>query len=201
MQTLPDYRPLHRRALDVAGAVIANVGPQDLTRPTPCTAWDLGTLLAHCIGQNHGFADAVDNGDAPAGAFAHRTFPADGLTDAWSHSTDRLSSAFAAAPLDRHVRLAEIRPDTTFPVAMVVGFQRLDTVIHTWDIATALGTKFRPDDELVDATLSQARLVPGAPAVREGPGAVFAPVLPSDGADPWEESLALLGRTGTVGPG
>src|SRR5664279_5445631 len=107
MQTLPDYRPLHRRALDVAGAVIANVGPRDLTRPTPCTASDLGTLLAHCIGQNHGFADAVDNGDAPAGAFAHRTFPADGLTDAWSHSTAsrtcRSNGAAAKAELKRSV--------------------------------------------------------------------------------------------------
>jgi len=60
---------------------------------------------------------------------------------------------------------------------VVVGFQLLDTVIHTWDMATALGTKFRPDDELVDATLSQARLVPGAPVVPGGSGRRVRPCI------------------------
>jgi len=101
-----------------------------------------------------------------------------GLQDAWLASADRLRTAFASAPLDRLVKLAEIRPDEWFPVAIAVGFQLLDTVIHTWDVATALGAVFRPDEEMVEATLAQARRVPNAPTVRERPGAAFDPVLP-----------------------
>jgi uncharacterized protein (TIGR03086 family) len=196
MQTIPDERPLHRRALGVAGSMIDRVGPQDLERSTPCAPWNLRTLLAHCIGQNHGFADAVDSGDAPAEAFAHRSFAPEGLASAWQRSADRLTWAFAAAQLDGPVRLVEISRETSFPVAVVVGFQLLDTVVHTWDIATSLGLGFRPDDELVEATFLQAQRVPSTPEVRQRQGAAFAPVLPFDGADHWEEALALLGRVG-----
>ena len=135
MQAVPDYRPLHRRALDQAGQVLAGIVPADLARSTPCAGWDLSTLLRHMIGQNHGFADAVEFGDASLEAFAHRGFPPGGLQDAWLASADRLRTAFASAPLDRLVKLAEIRPDEWFPVAIAVGFQLLDTVIHTWDVA------------------------------------------------------------------
>ena len=186
-------------ALAVAGQWVARVGPADLGRPTPCAAWDLETLLAHCIGQNDGFAEAVENGDAPEESYAHRAFAAEDLRNAWQASADRLAAAFAAAPLDRIVRLAEIRRDNRFPVSVVLGFQLLDTVVHTWDIAVALGEMFRPADDLVRATLEQARRVPQLPSVREGPGASFAPVLPFDAADGWVEALALLGRRAAAG--
>jgi uncharacterized protein (TIGR03083 family) len=43
-----------------AGSLVDRIGPADLARPTPCAGWDLRALLAHLIGQNHGFAEAVD---------------------------------------------------------------------------------------------------------------------------------------------
>ena len=199
MQNLPDHRPLLIRALDIAGDWVARVGPADLDRSTPCAGWDLETLLAHCIGQNHGFAEAVQNGDAPEAAYAHRAFAAGELQAVWRRSADSLTLAFAAAPLDRIVRLAEIRRDNRFPVSVVIGFQLLDTVIHTWDIASALGEPFRPDEDLVEATLEQARRVPQVASVREGPGASFAPVVPYEAADGWVEALALLGRRNVDG--
>lgn len=176
---------LHHRVLTVAGAVVARVRSTDLARPTPCAGWDLAALLGHMVGQNHGFAEAVEAGSAPRSAYAPR--PA-----GWPASADRLTSAFATAPPDRVVLLVEISEELRFPVPVVAGFHLLDTVVHTWDVATALGEPFRPDDELVAATLAQARLVP-AGAARVRPGAAFAPVLPAAGDD-WEQALALLGR-------
>jgi uncharacterized protein (TIGR03086 family) len=193
MQTIDDFRPLHRRALDVAGKVIASVEPADLAWPTPCAAWDLQALLEHAIGQNHGFATAVEGPDAPVSAFAGRPFEPDGVEAAWTESAERLATAFAAAPLDRPILLAEFSSEQRFPVAMVVSFQLLDTVVHTWDIATALGQVFRPDDELVAATLAVAERVPTGD-VREQPSAPFGPALPDDGSDDWMRALALLGR-------
>lgn len=176
---------LHRRALAVAGAVVARVRPADLTRPTPCAGWDLGALLGHMIGQNHGFAEAVETGSAPRSAYAPRP-------TGWPGSADRLSTAFAAAPADRTVLLVEISGEQRFPVHVVAGFHLLDTVVHTWDVAAALGEPFRPDDDLVAETLAQARRVPTGPA-RERPGAAFAPERPAAGDD-WDRTLALLGR-------
>ena len=188
-----DLRPLHRRALDVAGTVVARVQAVDLVRPTPCLGWDLGALLGHAIGQNHGFAQAVEAPDAPLSAFAPRPVAPDELSDAWQTSADRLAAAFGAAALDSEVLLAEFSPEVRFPVAAVVGFHLLDTVVHTWDIATALGEEFRPDDELIIATFGQAKRVPDGP-VRERPGAPFAPGVVVDSLDDWDRTLAMLGR-------
>ncbi|MBW0107049.1 maleylpyruvate isomerase N-terminal domain-containing protein [Pseudonocardia sp. KRD291] len=82
---------LHRRASDDATAVIARIGAGDRGRDTPCAGWDLDALLAHLIGQNHGFAD-------------------DPAAD-WQASADRLVTSFARAPAETTVLLAEIRPD------------------------------------------------------------------------------------------
>jgi uncharacterized protein (TIGR03086 family) len=187
-----DLRPLHRRALDTASSVIAEVSAGDLARPTPCTGWDLRALLAHMIGQNHGFAAAVEGLDAPRAAFAAR--PPDPPSATWATSAERVGTAFATAPPQREVLLVEISATRRFPVGVVVGFHLLDTVVHAWDVATALGRTFRPDDELVDATLAQARLIPAGPTARERPGAAFGPTRPSE-EDPWKQTLALVGRT------
>lgn len=201
MEPIRDLRPLHRRALGLSRTVIARVHPGDLTRSTPCAGWDLLALLGHVIGQNHGFAGAIEAPDAPLGAFADRPPPPDGVLTAWQASADHLADAATAAPLDRRVLLVEISRETRFPVATVIGFHLLDTVVHTWDIATALGERFRPDTELARATLAGARQVPDGP-VRQRAEAQFAPALPHAGHDPWQQALALLGRRdpGADGP-
>ncbi|GLW05998.1 hypothetical protein Misp01_11280 [Microtetraspora sp. NBRC 13810] len=57
--TAVDVQDLDRRALDIAGEVIAQVTIADLDRPTPCAAWNLGELLWHMVGENRSFAAAV----------------------------------------------------------------------------------------------------------------------------------------------
>jgi uncharacterized protein (TIGR03086 family) len=192
-----DRRDLHRRAMVDSGALLDRIGPSDLARPTPCTGWDLRALVAHLIGQNHGFAEAVDGAavgvDAPRSAFAARPPEPDLVGQVWRASADRLTAAFAAAPLDRPVLLVEISEEARFPVAVVVGFQLLDTVVHSWDVATALGLTYRPDDELVAATLAVARRVPDGPN-RRVPGAAFAPARTGPRIDDWVQALALVGR-------
>lgn len=189
-----DSRPLHRRALKLATVTVDRVTPADATRGTPCPPWDLHTLLAHMIGQNHGFAAAVAGpGEAPLAAFAPRPPAADPAAE-WAASAEVLTRAFAGADLARPVLLPEISAEFPFPTWMVIGFHLLDTVVHGWDVATALGVDYQPDDELVDATLRVAQFVPTGP-VREQPGAAFAPVLPgAEDAAPWPRTLALLGR-------
>lgn len=191
-------RPLHRRALDDTRTVLTAARPADLARPTPCAGWDLRALLGHVFGQNHGFAAAVEaatagTSDVPRSAFADRPPDPDGVFTAWDASADRLAAAFAAAPLDRTVLLTDLGPDARLPVATVVAMHLLDTVVHAWDLATALGSSYRPDGELVAATLAVAQLIPVG-ASREDPGFAFAAVVPGEHADPWERALALTGR-------
>lgn len=189
-----DVRLQHRRALMAAGEVLAELRPADLSRPTPCAGWDLKTLLAHMVGQNVGFARAVSTGDAEKSAYAGPTIHADDLGQAWTRSADLVLEAFDDVEPERHVRLVEINPDGTFPAAAVVGMHLLDTVIHTWDVATSLGQPYRPDNQLVDIVTAQAKLVPAGNG-RTQPEAAFAPVLSTNQTDPWLTALALLGRS------
>jgi uncharacterized protein (TIGR03086 family) len=191
--TSTDFRTLHQRAIEGASAYVEGVGGADLTRPTPCAGWDLGTVLAHMVGQHHGFAAAVTDGDAPPEAYAHRPVAGRVLAE-WQESADRLLAAFAAAPPTRRVRLVEISADRRFPAATAVGFQLLDTVVHTWDVATALGAEFVPDPELAGTTLQLARLVPQGES-RLRPDAAFAPVVTGARPGDWAQALALTGRT------
>jgi uncharacterized protein (TIGR03086 family) len=187
-----DFRVLHRRALGAASDYVAGVGDEALARATPCAGWDLGDLLAHMVGQHHGFAAAVTDGDAPAEAYAPRDV-AGRVATAWPESVDLLVAAFAAADLDRPVRLVEISADRPFPAGTAIGFQLLDTVVHTWDVATALGAEFVPDPELAGSTLALAQLVPQGES-RLRPGAAFAPVIAPARDDDWTRALALTGR-------
>ena len=207
MTLIVNQRGLLSRALDAERQVVAAVRPGDLDRPTPCAGWALRDLLAHLVGQHHGFAAAVRHGDADAGAFAPRPPSADADTDAlladWQASVDALVDAFAVAPPERAVRLVELSADRRFPQDVVAGFQLLDTVVHTWDLARTLGRDHRPDADLLAAVGRVAEQVPDGEA-RRRPGAAFAPaVTTSDrpgGApaaapgDPWVRVLALLGR-------
>lgn len=88
-----DYRPLHRRALEVAAGYVAGIDGDSLGRPTPCAGWDLGTLLAHAVGQHYGFAAAVTDGDAPREAYAHRPVAPARVAADWQDSADRLTDA------------------------------------------------------------------------------------------------------------
>lgn len=188
MQIESDLRALHRRALDDTTELLADLEPADLDRPTPCTDWDLRALLAHMVGQNDGFAAAVTDPDTAADAFAP------GPPDGWEKSAAALVDAFAEAPLDREVVLAELHPTFRFSLATTVGIQLIDAVVHAWDVATALGRTYRPDDELLAAAVEITAMIP-AEGGRGEPGSAFAPVVaPAQPDDEWLAVLAHLGR-------
>jgi uncharacterized protein (TIGR03086 family) len=188
-----DWRPLHEQALQLATRTIEQLGPGDLDRPTPCSGWQLADLLGHMIGQNRGFAAAITRpSDTTLADFAPHPLGADPLAD-WDDSVRRLAEAGTVAELARPVLLPEISTERRLQTWLVIGFHLLDTVVHGWDVAAALGRPYRPDAELTEATLGLARLVPNGPERLEA-GAAFAPVLPEPDDDPWHLALTLLGR-------
>ncbi len=196
MHTVSDLRSQHRRALAQAGEIVAHVHAGDLARSTPCAGWDLQALLTHMIGQNDGFAAAVTTGGAPPSAYTCAAVTVSDL--AFGMAPVRRSGAgrFRTGPPDAEVLLIEINADNTVPVAAAMGMHLLDTVIHTWDVASSLGNPYRPDDELLGTVVAGAKRVP-AGASRTGPGAAFAPAGTADQTDPWLVTLALLGRENT----
>jgi uncharacterized protein (TIGR03086 family) len=176
---------LHAVALELAGGQVSALRPDDLGRPTPCAGWSLGDLLAHMIGQHLGFAQAVRESDAPAGAY--RPVPFD--LEAWNRSVGELRDAFAEADVDASAVAVELAP-TPLPIGTLVAAQLLDTVVHTWDIAESVGVDFRPPEDVLAATAAIAAAIPDRAF---GPDRAFASRLPADG-DGWKRTLALVGR-------
>jgi uncharacterized protein (TIGR03086 family) len=186
---------LHSRALALLPPLVSSVRPADLGRPTPCAGWDVHRLLEHVIGQQDGFAEAAHGRGEEPGAFDDRPLPpGTDLSAAFAHSARALTEAFAEAETaGRTLVLPEILPGHRFPATQAIGFHLLDTVVHGWDLATALGLRYACPEELLGPSLQITALVPTDAAARR-PGRAFGPVLAGAPADGFERVLRLLGR-------
>ncbi len=180
---------MFRQAVTEMAPIVAQVDTGDLSRSTPCAGWDLGQLLAHMLGQNRGFAAAVAAGTAEKSAYAPAPFD----QQSWTESVDGLLEAFDGAGDDDQILLVELLPTERLPLQFVIGAQLLDTVVHTWDVASALDVVFTPSPQLVAPILAMAEGIPDDDKRLE-PGSAFAPALPAPPDGDWGRLLALLGR-------
>ncbi|QFG25705.1 TIGR03086 family metal-binding protein [Actinomadura sp. WMMB 499] len=187
-----DFRALDRRGLDLWVGMVARVGPDMLRLPTPCPDWTLHGLIRHQLSQDAGFAAAARGEGARPSAWRGGDLGSDPHAAA-AASAGLVTAAFAATgPRDR-LHLPEIGDGTTVPAPLAVAFHLLDVVVHAWDAAAAIGAPWEPDDELVEASLRIAAVVP---ADGRGPGEAFGPAVPAPGgAGPRDRLLAALGRS------
>ena len=194
MTTITDPAPwlaLHRQAVAAVQPVYGKLTEDALDRQTPCAGWNLGQLLAHLIGQDHGFAAAV-RADVTVEAFRPRP-PEGELASALSASLTAVQQAFAQADPDRLVLMPEF-DGQRFPLAAVIGFHFIDTLVHGWDVAAGLGISVEYSPELVAAALAQTLAIPDGP-FRDAPGAAFArPLARTGDPGPWAQTLLWLGR-------
>jgi uncharacterized protein (TIGR03086 family) len=169
---------------------VAAVRPEDLTRSTPCSDWDVRALLEHVIGEllwtapllaGQTIADVGDRlegdhvgSDAAAGWAAAVGVAQDavvGVTD-WS------------APV--HVSYGDI------PGHEYIDQVATDVLVHTWDLARAVGADEQLDNELVQLALEGVRAQADLLAAS---GLFAAPVPVADDAPAQTRLLAALGRT------
>ncbi|HEX5117945.1 MAG TPA: TIGR03086 family metal-binding protein [Pseudonocardiaceae bacterium] len=187
-----DIQDLDRRAVRTSVALVRQVTPDRLDLPTPCAEWDLRALLAHLTVQHIGFARAVAGERTELVDWRPEPL-ADDFVAAYERATDQVIESFAA-PAGR-AYLPEIRGGVTVPGAMAMGFHFIDYVVHSWDVAAAIGVPVEFDDEVLAAALTVAGQVP-ADAASRGPGTAFDPVLPEPaGAATLDRVLAMLGRS------
>jgi uncharacterized protein (TIGR03086 family) len=180
-------------------AVTARIVPAVTARhwddPTPCGQWRVADLLAHIIGQYHGFALAASGEPTTVAAFAPRPVTAAELVAGYSAAAELVTRAFDQdGVLERRFHLPEIRDGGSFPAGAAIGFHLVDEVVHAWDLASSIGVPFEFDDEVLRAALAIARQVPNDPASR-GEGAAFAPGSHAGPDRPvLDRIVALLGR-------
>ncbi len=139
-----DVQALFADALAMAERVVADVGPDDLERPTPCTEWDVRDLLGHLVATVRQ-ADKVGRGARLSAADLVRL-----------ERRDRWASTFAAAARKARASWAvdasppaDVRaPWALVPAPVALSGFVLELVAHTHDLAVAIGRSEPLDDQL-----------------------------------------------------
>ncbi len=181
---------LYARAMDAFGALLRRVPDDRWSDPTPCSDWAVRDLANHVIGENRWMPPMMagrtveDVGDELEGDLL-----GDDPGRAWNEAAaDALAAAREPGALERTVHLSF----GDFPGHFYVGQVLSDHVIHSWDLARALGAEEKLDEELVRFAYDE--LVPQFEQWRKV-GAFGPKVDVDDSADLQTKLLAEAGRT------
>lgn len=186
---MSDLVELFERSVDGFGERVHAVPDDGWHGSTPCTDWDVRTLVNHLVNEARWMAPLLagktidEVGDALDGDLL-----GDDPKAAWGAAAAEAKAAVAEpGAAERTVHLSFGDTQGSDYIAQVLG----DHVIHTWDLARAVGADERLDPELVALVLAGL-----APQVEEWRSAgIFGDrVEVADDADAQTRLLALTGR-------
>jgi uncharacterized protein (TIGR03086 family) len=139
--------PTARAALAGYERRLAQNGPEQWSWPTPCSAWDVRALTNHMVRGNRNYLALLAGGSRDAFL---RLRDRDALGDdplrAFRESVTALLEAFADERAGSRVLDHPWGPVTADRALRI---RTVDSVLHTWDLARALGADERLDADLV----------------------------------------------------
>lgn len=176
-----------RASQEAAHDVLAAVPKDQLDAPTPCSDWNLGQLIDHLVG-TQAFMLSASGGEPPEGAGTGAS--RGDFVAVFDDLSAKVASALSAPGFaERKLDL----PFGTFTGAQFVQFASLETLVHAWDVARALGRSTDLAPATAEGLLQVARA--GVHDSMRGPQANFGPELdPPAGASPADRLAAFLGR-------
>lgn len=154
---------------------IQAIGEGQMAAATPCEGWAVQDLVDHTIGVQKQIGGGMVGAEIAEGAD-------------WAATRAAITGALQAeGALDG---TTEFGPMGTVPKAMVFGIGITDLLVHTWDLARAIGADETLPADAVSASYMGLQKFPDA--VREGR---FAPALEAAAdADEQTKMLMLSGR-------
>jgi uncharacterized protein (TIGR03086 family) len=179
--------PIERieQATAVASKKISLVTPADMSKPTPCSEFDVRALLNHVLGGLAMLTKAANGGKAsmPEG---------DQLGSDPGATYDERRVALLAAVrgpgvLDRNWEM----PFGSMAGGMMAGIAFMEHLTHAWDIAKATDQDTTLPPELVSECMD---LVAAMDAMLRTPGVCGPPVSVSESASPQDKFIAFMGR-------
>jgi len=185
-----DPRPLFRRALDQAEHLASAVRPDELRNPTPCTDYDVRSLLGHMVEVVGMLAQLGAGGDSSRARKATDATADHGWASAFRQARAETERVWADdAVLDRHLTL----PWATLPGRGALGAYTHELTVHSWDLAHATDRLAELDPDLgASALVWFAEFVP---AESRGEEVSFGPAVPvPDDTDVYTRLAAYTGR-------
>ncbi len=148
-----DAIDLLRRALDQTANLVAAVKPEQFSRPTPCSEWDVRRLLHHVIGsglRNFTIAARAETADWKAEPGPLGDDPA----AAFRRGAEALLAAWSSADLDAPVPMPG---GATAPLRARADQQIAELAVHGWDIARSTGQPTDLDPEVAQHSLDWSK--------------------------------------------
>lgn len=155
-------------------AVHSQVADDDWSKSTTCGEWDVRALVDHALGwqaMGAGMIGADVAADAP-----------------WADVEPKLSAALD----DPSALEGTVAAMGDMPKQQVAGFLIGDLLVHTWDLARAIGADEQLPAGAVQATMMGLQRVPEE--MLRGPNMFGAPVHVPEGASPQDQLLGFCGR-------
>jgi len=176
--------------------LVRSVQPDQLQLATPCAAWKIRDLLNHlCMVAQ--FCARVAEGERAEPEY-ETDFIGDDPARAYERWRDEMLEACSAPDLPSR---SVFWVGNEMPGAVVLALALMDTVVHRWDLARALGVEPVIDPEAASFVLEQVRrwvpdeLRASAPDQTTGSVPIGPVVEVPDDAPPVDQLLAFLGRT------
>jgi uncharacterized protein (TIGR03086 family) len=179
----PDVVDLLERAAAQMERAIGGISAEQLSEPTPCSAWRVRDLIAHVVGHTMPNLIASGRGEAPDWQAPAGDLPAD-WTDAFRAQARELTAVWRAADLDRMV------PGFggEAPLRSRADQQIAELATHTWDLSRATGQQLPLDPDVARHALTWAQRML-RPEFR-GPDRGFAAEVPVPADAPVYDRLA-----------
>ena len=145
---------------------------------TPCREWDVAALLEHMAGGPAYLLTALGLGSEPATSWPDRT--------AVDHCLDALRRPGALE------RRCQSPAGFEWSVLEAAAGTAMDQLVHTWDLAVALGADRTLDPDVTAAVV--AMFLPAMPEVGRQAGFIGPAVAVADGASAQDVLLGAMGR-------
>jgi len=180
---MTDVQDRYRVVSSGFDAAVRAVTPEKWQAQSPCEQWRARDVVAHVVTGHRRVIAGVRGGEP--GSLGAEEDPA----QAWQEAS-RAVDEIAADPLALAKEIDG--PVGKMPAGQIIGqFVTMDLLVHTWDLARAVGADERLDQDCVRE--SYEALKPMDAMIRQP--YVFGPKLqPPPGADLQTEFLYFLGR-------
>ncbi|WP_030886191.1 TIGR03086 family metal-binding protein [Streptomyces sp. NRRL F-5053] len=194
----PDPRPALARATEQLAELLDGLRPGQLDAPTPCAEFDVRALLGHVTGVADRFANLGEGGSVvgPGVPEWAAGLPAGDWPDTYRRARERLLAAWRD---DARLEAVVTAPWGTVPGRIALSGCVMETVVHGWDLARALGRDPGLDPEPAALALATAERAVPAGSRAHIPFDEARPV-PAD-AGVHERLAAWLGRDPRWTPG
>lgn len=189
-ETVADTRAQLGAVLTDLARVVEGIDDARRDAPTPCTEYDVATLLEHVVGWLDTFSAAYADpeGRAPRADLAGYRAPEDPAA-AVRESAATLDRALAAGAATRPLVLGE----AAMPGEMALSMILWEYQVHGWDLAVATGQSWSPAADGLEASLGFAPMM--LTDDYQGEGKPFAPrVAVAEDAPALDRLVAISGR-------